>query len=156
VQPVPATRREGEPQPRIEVRPVERFIERTEQQVVVEHTVVAPTERPPVRAAVREEAGDRDGEARSDRPGEATNREGMALVVRPQVVPARSDAPGTDRQARRAPAAPAEPAVQVTIGRIEVRAEAVPPVRRPSKKGRPAGVMSLDEYLKLRSNGGER
>ncbi|MGD8791838.1 MAG: hypothetical protein PVF47_04740 [Anaerolineae bacterium] len=159
VLPAPPARREGEPQPRVEVRPVERVIERTEQQVVVERTIVAPADRPPVRRPVRERTGGGDDETREGRPGKATHHEGMALVVRPQVVPARADEPGVADPARRAPAEPAGPAVQVTIGRIEVRAEAAPAGLQPSrrgKKGRPAGVMSLDEYLKLRSNGGKQ
>lgn len=46
------------------------------------------------------------------------------------------------------------PTIQVTIGRVEVRAVSEPP---PQQKERPRPpVMSLDEYLRLRANGGER
>jgi len=43
---------------------------------------------------------------------------------------------------------PAEPVVQVTIGRVEVRAVA-PPVRQ-QKSPKPPSAMSLDDYLKRR------
>jgi hypothetical protein len=46
------------------------------------------------------------------------------------------------------------PTIQVTIGRVEVRAVSEPP---PQQQERPQpSVMSLDEYLRLRANGGER
>jgi hypothetical protein len=43
---------------------------------------------------------------------------------------------------------PVEPVVQVTIGRVEVRAVA-PPVRQ-QKNPKPQSAMSLDDYLKQR------
>jgi hypothetical protein len=43
---------------------------------------------------------------------------------------------------------PVEPVVQVTIGRVEVRAMA-PPVRQ-QKNPKPPSAMSLDDYLKRR------
>ncbi len=47
------------------------------------------------------------------------------------------------------------PTIQVTIGRVEVRA--TPPPVPPSKKERPKPpVMSLDEYLSRRASGGDR
>jgi hypothetical protein len=47
------------------------------------------------------------------------------------------------------------PTIQVTIGRVEVRA--MPPTPRPSEKQRPkTPVMSLDEYLSRRASGGDR
>jgi len=116
---------------------------------------VAPAAHPPVRQTdpIQPE-GD---EERAGRPAGDGQPEGAALVVRPQVAPARASEPPTGRQAFRPPVAPAEPAVQVTIGRIEVRAEAAPaspPARRRGKGNGRGAVMSLEEYLKLRSNGG--
>jgi hypothetical protein len=43
-----------------------------------------------------------------------------------------------------------EPAVHVTIGRVEVRAVAASPSDR-ARPGRPSPVMSLDEYLRTRA-----
>ena len=60
----------------------------------------------------------------------------------PRAAATLSHAMGTER------GKPAEPVVQVTIGRVEVRAVA-PPVRQ--EKGRkPQSAMSLDDYLKRR------
>jgi hypothetical protein len=122
--------------------------------MLVERTIVAPAVHPPARRTdpVQPE-GD---EERADRPAMATQPEGPALVVRPQVAPARASEPPA-RAGRQASRPPAEPAVQVTIGRIEVRAEAAPaspPARRRGKGNGRGAVMSLEEYLKLRSNGG--
>lgn len=63
--------------------------------------------------------------------------------------------PRTERPRRRSEAAsrPAEPpAVQVTIGRVEVRASA-PPVAAARRRSPPAASMSLDDYLKQRAGG---
>lgn len=64
------------------------------------------------------------------------------------------EAPPPSALARRRPPAdqPAVPSVQVSIGRVEVRAVYAPPpsaARRPS----PAPTMSLDDYLKQREKG---
>jgi hypothetical protein len=66
-----------------------------------------------------------------------------APVRRPRLAPAE----------RTAAAATAEPAIQVTIGRIEVRAAAEQGPRRKERADSP--VMSLDEYLKQRAAGGK-
>jgi hypothetical protein len=69
--------------------------------------------------------------------------------VRPQALP-----PGGHPRAAEAKSSSAEPAVHVTIGRVEVIATppAHPaPLRQPD---RPSGVMSLDEYLKSREEEG--
>lgn len=50
-----------------------------------------------------------------------------------------------------------EPAIQVTIGRVEVRAVTVPApaARQPEQVGRPS-AMGLDEYLRRQEQGGRR
>jgi len=54
---------------------------------------------------------------------------------------------------QRATPAKQEPAIQVTIGRIEVRAVTQPVTKRPKPKGKP--LMSLDGYLRGRNGGGQ-
>ena len=143
--------------PRVEIRAMERVVERSEQQVIVERTIVAPAAPPPTRRADPvEPEGDEAQPARRAAPDRPL---GAALVVRPRVAPARPSEPPAraGREASMPAAAPAEPAVQVTIGRIEVRAESAPasvPAGRRGKGNGRGAVMSLDEYLKLRSNGG--
>ena len=56
-----------------------------------------------------------------------------------------------DRAAHHPTIAPAEPAIQVSIGRIEVRA-ITPPAAPQSKRPPKAGVLTLDQYLQKRSN----
>jgi hypothetical protein len=49
---------------------------------------------------------------------------------------------------------PPAPTIQVTIGRIEVRA--TPPPAAPARKEQKSAVMTLEEYLRQRSRRGER
>ncbi|GAC1347443.1 MAG: hypothetical protein NVSMB27_12860 [Ktedonobacteraceae bacterium] len=49
-----------------------------------------------------------------------------------------------------------EPTIQVTIGRIEVRATPPPPEQVQSQQRAAPAVMSLDQYLQQRSKGGDR
>ncbi len=51
-------------------------------------------------------------------------------------------------------ASSASPAIQVTIGRIEVRATPPPEVPQPSTQRTAASLMSLDQYLRQRGKGG--
>ena len=49
----------------------------------------------------------------------------------------------------------AEPMVNVTIGRVEVRATQKDSVKQLKTRNKPSGVMSLDDYLKQRENRGQ-
>jgi hypothetical protein len=49
-----------------------------------------------------------------------------------------------------------EPVTNVTIGRIEVRATPLKEVEQPKGKRKASGVMSLDKYLRMRSQGGNQ
>ncbi len=46
---------------------------------------------------------------------------------------------------------PSDPVVNVTIGRVEVRAVKAETTKQPNQKNKPNGVMSLDDYLKERA-----
>jgi len=52
--------------------------------------------------------------------------------------------------------ASSEPVINVTIGRIEVRAIQSREPESPGSQGKPSGMMSLDQYLNMRSRGGSR
>lgn len=49
---------------------------------------------------------------------------------------------------------PPEPTINVTIGRVEIRATSPP--ARPRAQPKPASVLSLEDYLRQRANGGRR
>jgi hypothetical protein len=75
------------------------------------------------------------------------------VIVKPRVAPAPAALASAQAPTQPEPATP-EPApiIQVTIGRIEVRA--TPPPSQPARGARPAGpALSLDEYLRSRSGG---
>lgn len=74
----------------------------------------------------------------------------LRVEVRPAPAAERRIAP---RQVAEAPPA-APPTIQVTIGRIEVRAAPAPPAARPAPAAGPA--LSLDDYLRQRNRGGSR
>ena len=57
------------------------------------------------------------------------------------------------RELRRQPG-PAEPTIQVTIGRVEVRCQGPPAPIAPKRKAKAPAVMSLDDYLKQRKGRG--
>jgi len=48
----------------------------------------------------------------------------------------------------------ADPVINVTIGRVEVRAVNTEPVKPSTAQGKPKGVLSLDDYLKQRESKG--
>jgi hypothetical protein len=127
--------------------------------LVVPIRQVAQEGERPIRPAVRPPEGDlpaaavSDGPRDRDQPPSADHvdrRRPRALgerpgteVFRPSVTPA--IALRDDRRAQTAE----EPTIQVTIGRVEIRATVAPtPVRKTT--ARPP-AMSLDEYLKRRN-----
>lgn len=119
-----------------------------------------------VRAVLRREAAAGEPEAASHTAsaGQGDQRKGGAVAARsgPLIIPQnreklpishRRGASETKLHQRLAPdsSEPAEPAVVVTIGRIEVRAVTPPPTARPSPEKR--SMMSLDDYLQQRARG---
>ncbi len=111
--------------------------------------------REPVRGGRRPVADEKGEATRADRPP-ATNgalvpapEPGVRRVVVEALTTRRRSAP---EQARvEAPAAAeATPVINVTIGRVEVRAVPTPPQRTEDRGPRP---MSLEEYLKRRGGG---
>ncbi len=80
----------------------------------------------------------------------------LAAVRLGEIAPARlrETARRSDPSGPRLPAdRPAVPSVQVSIGRVEVRAVFAPPPL-PSRRPSPAPTLSLDDYLKQREKGG--
>jgi hypothetical protein len=73
------------------------------------------------------------------------------VVVQPHVTPAPRAEPAGPALAGRAATPKPAPTIQVTIGRIEVRA--VPPPAPPPKQRSAPPVMSLDDYLRQRDGG---
>jgi hypothetical protein len=75
------------------------------------------------------------------------------LVVQPQVIPARHPEPAVHTAGPATRPAEATPTIQVSIGRIEVRAVPPPPASAKPRAG-PA-PMTLEEYLRQRNGGGK-
>ncbi len=73
-----------------------------------------------------------------------------APLIQPEIAPARPRDAAPRQEAEPGPA----PVIQVTIGRIEVRAAPAP--TRPERPRAAPAAMTLDEYLRKRSNGGSR
>ena len=135
------------PEPIIREIVVERSVERVAPPASRESggpMVSVPSPEPELEGAPRRPATRLPPEPR---PG----LEPPTVVVRPQV-----SALGLDQFATPAADEPPSPAptVQVTIGRVEVRA--VPPPEKPAEKRSQPAVMTLDEYLRLRTDGGSR
>jgi hypothetical protein len=123
------------------------------------------TEPPDTRPAAEPVAPASQREPVSEPPQAA-----RSAAIQPVIRPVERAAPATPERTERpageqAPAAPGPrvdqpaagtppsiPSVQVSIGRVEVRAVFAPPAPPPAR-GRPAPVMSLDEYLKSRDGG---
>lgn len=128
-----------------EMRMMETIVERRVIEKVVEERVERPAVRlaqPPPMSAERESAMPtlkppaRDGVAQ-DRAAQARRR-----------LPSQHARPALTREAP-----PAAPPVQVTIGRIEVRA--TPPARAPRGQAPPAPKLSLEDYLRSRGGGSQ-
>jgi hypothetical protein len=145
--------RKGRPRQARAAGPLRALVEEARDQVVV-------------RAVLRREAAPGETEAASHTAsaGQGDQRKGGAVAARsgPLIIPQnreklpishRRGASETNLHHRREPdsSEPAEPAVVVTIGRIEVRAVTPPPTSRPSPEKR--SMMSLDDYLQQRVRG---
>lgn len=144
------------PVPREERRAVREekpvVIERVEQRVDTVETTRVVTGPPSVEPAPRphrydeepphvkvEESDEREREIVLPEP---ITRERVRERVRDRERMAQRRVPPRDEQPE-----PAEPTVQVSIGRIEVRAAAPPPAPR---RGRPRGVLTIDDYVAKR------
>lgn len=73
------------------------------------------------------------------------------VAQHPVMVLARSQSAEVARRAQTAAPAPAP--VQITIGRVEVRAASGAPERAPRPTGPAAPRLSLDDYLRQRNTG---
>lgn len=102
----------------------------------------------------RPEAGPGEGHGTAE-INEASQHQPAPVVARPQVThapPAEQAAPPATKEASTQAAAPT---IQVTIGRVEVRATPLPAPAPKRPRAKPP-VMSLDEYLRQRNQGGQR
>jgi len=116
------------------------------------------SERAPRRIAAAEnevedtEIGDRIKQMAASimQAGDEGSEKRMNAAERPAIHPAVPAAPPWEERKFNTPAAKPEPTIQVTIGRIEVRA--VMP-GKPEKRKATSGAMSLDDYLAGRREG---
>jgi len=105
---------------------------------------IEPSVRPPQPAA----------ELPASEPSQPTPLASIAPAPEPAIQPLRPVVtPLPDLAARNIPLVPA-PTVNVTIGRIEVRA--TPPITSPRRSTPQPNLMSLDDYLRSRANGDRR
>ena len=127
------------------MRMMETIVERR----VVEKVVEERVERPAVRLAqTPSESAERESATPTLKP---PARDGMAQDRAAQArlrLPSQRARPALTREAP-----PAMPPVQVTIGRIEVRA--TPPARAPRGQAPPAPKLSLEDYLRSRGGGSQ-
>ena len=112
------------------------------------------------RAMGEEGRGDEDlGRGISAAAGSAPSPQPPAVRLEPKVIlapPARAAVPPrTPAREPRRGETPA-PAIQVTIGRLEVRATKAPAAAANAAVPRPAAAIPLQEYLDRRSRGGQR
>jgi len=84
-----------------------------------------------------------------DRPGSGPLSDDGPLSPRPGLLTAPQLAAFAAPPERPGPAAPAEPTVHVTIGRVEIRAVSAP--APPARRAQAARMMSLDDYLAERN-----
>jgi len=128
------------------------------QQIAIERllaTLLAPqTGAERARTAGRRDAGPREGHGTAEIE-EASQHQPAPVVARPQVTHVPRAEPAAPPATKEAPAPEAAPTIQVTIGRVEVRATP-PPAPAPQRPRAKPPVMSLDEYLRQRNRGGQR
>lgn len=79
-----------------------------------------------------------------------------AIILRPRIVPYVEQPAAAQQQAPAAGAAAPESVVNITIGRIEVRATPPPAARAARSASASSPVMTLGDYLRRRANGGGR
>ena len=107
--------------------------------------LIAP-ERSPLSTIVERGPGGEASRANRSEPREPLQQETASTILQPKITVIERTPPSVHREA------PA-PTIQVTIGRIEVRA--TPAAKAPVHE-RPAApsALSLEEYLRQRSKGG--
>lgn len=150
----PGSAAEGQPQ---------RALEPAIQQIVIEG-MVSPGVPPPTSAI----SGETEAVSSQSTAAQESRNVLGPTIQRPELspiptAPARVvTQPHVTRYVKPAAPVPAEPTqarearptIQVTIGRVEVRA--TPAAPSPKKRRHAPSVMSLDEYLRQRVNGGNR
>lgn len=133
-----------------------------------EASPVSPTAKPPARAddessakrasvepstAHRERRESSEAEARRER--RERQPASPSSLVQPRAA-RRAEAQQQQRQADAQTEAEAAPIINVTIGRIEIRATSPAPRRPPHREPTGASPMSLEDYLRRRGGGGGR
>ncbi len=119
-----------------------------------ENPAPAPPRVQPAQTIVQQSERQTSLPAATAPPAEKTTRLEPALSAPPAngLQPALSPPPPTSAQP---PAAGPEPVINVTIGRVEIRAVAAPPPPQRTPRTEPA-VMSLEDYLRRRREKGGR
>ncbi len=108
--------------------------------------------RPDRDPGAQPDASSRSDGGRTLFPTDAPRRSIMPEVIRSQPIVGN----GQQIETQVIEASPPEPTIQVTIGRVEVRATPPPPAQPQSQQRAAPPIMSLDQYLQQRSKGGER
>ena len=108
--------------------------------------LIAP-ERSPLSTIVERGPGGEASRANRSEPREPSQQETASTILQPKITVIERTPPPVHREA------PA-PTIQVTIGRIEVRA--TPAAKAPARErpAAPSSSLSLEEYLRQRSKGG--
>lgn len=121
-----------------------------------QNVTVPPTDSPQTRRPAEPQSEPRSERKIADPFADATTSPDPTLPTANNslFVPTMTKAPNASSQDRRATASSAPPIVRVTIGRIEVRAE-LPGTkdRTPSTQRSKNSAISLDDYLKQRTEG---
>lgn len=134
-------------------KPISLDIETT---ILPESSETAPKLISPPTGAVPGQLGDerKEPEAHPLQPEPLEIQQSGLLQPPPWLTKMRADSFRRNQEETSQTQASPEPVINVTIGRVEVRATRTPFVSKPEKRQRPSGVMSLDEYLKQRENRG--